>query len=110
MTHTALTAEEEIRPIRGLATARKEHRVFEEDHRETPMFWEHHWESPAWRGAEEALACRNVLTSAPLRPGPACRPGAPPRPTAGPRHHWPRVLRNCPLCRQVTPVAIRGDF
>jgi hypothetical protein len=73
MTHTALTAEEEIRRIRGLATARKEHRVFEEDHRETPMFWEHHWESPARRGAEEALACRNVLTSAPPRPGPVAQ-------------------------------------
>jgi len=73
MTHTALTADEEIRRIRGLATARKEPPVRREDYRETPMFWEHHLESAVRHGLAEALACRNVPAPAPPQPTPAAR-------------------------------------
>ena len=67
MTHTALTAEEEIRRLRVLRSARKGNPVFG-DRREVPMFWNTHWEAPAHRALAEALACQNVLTPAPPRP------------------------------------------
>jgi hypothetical protein len=53
MTHTALTADEEIRRIRGRVAAREESRMVGKDHLESP---------PRRRPAEE-IACRDVLTS-----------------------------------------------
>ncbi len=49
MMHTELTADEEIRRIRGLATARKAPSVVGEEHRETPCPWNTSWNRP--RGA-----------------------------------------------------------
>jgi hypothetical protein len=52
VTHTALTADEEIRRIRGLATARNESR----------MVGDQHHESPTRRGPEQDPTWWDVLT------------------------------------------------
>jgi hypothetical protein len=110
MTHTALTADEEIRRIRGLATARKESRMVGKDH----------LESRPRRGLAAEVTCRDILTSAPPRPMLVMRAQArlvilirrlgrrPANPIK--RHHWSSVLRDRLLDRQLSPLPLRDEF